>query len=1071
MDDLTVEDIQAILDGNEDNPFTQQYAFYPLTSPGMSLPGPNFCAHAAALSGETPMSVAGTGHDKHMTHANLCLTGLYLRCLYSSDFSIPVEYKGERHMVRVIPGHRWGGAPNGPLQLRDDEEICGVPRESQPPVVMIIGKHPGLDEIRSGRNLCGPSGDLLHQALLAAGMSAAEIANCYVCNLVRWQNLNPQGGSLPQAWIKDCRPLLDQEFRLVRPDYVLCLGAEATKAVCGRQNNVRNMIGRSVDISVPINEAGEPALLHHMTAMAVVHPAAVLRTTELHSQFAATLQDFVQLVHGSSPVDREAGITIQVMTKLRELRQYVDLVLSQPGLKKIAADCEWEGSHPGEPGAYLRTVQLSHNGQHAAVVKLRNQGGESAFAPDIAAAMAEIGRLLNHPEVQILGSFFASDIPWLLHAGVDVRHKFIMPAQVDAIEGGNYPGGFDIALGMHAYNETGDLKLEIMATRYCGAGRWDMPIMQWRKAYCSEHGIADKDLSGYGECPDDILLPYGGYDAAYTWQVGEVVKTLLANDRFGNASWTAFHRSMMAFPAFCEMGIVGVKVDPERIDGLTDLYLRVRESKLAALRQAIHWPEFNPRSAQQCVDLLFGEAYSTKRDAAGNRIRVRPAGATSLYLSPVKSTGQRGAPWARVVQAGEEHKYTPSTDKETLGILGLYNETALHLRDVRLIDQILKSVLRPPVYAEDGHPVLDAAGRRAYAGGMGSYICSDCRVRSAFLQTMETGRASSARPPLQNLSKRRERDYKRILGEDYQWKIRSFLTSNVDPDYGEPTVLVEADLKGAELFAIAVLARDENMIDHCNRANLPDDHPDKYDIHSNVCVRAFNLNCEPTQAALAEIGQEGLRVGAKNVIFGVNYGRTAEAIARQCQEEGVALAVDEAQTIIDGIFEIYPNIPHLQEQLRARVSNPGWIRTYFGRYRRFIPTTDRAAMGELERQALNFPIQSLVADAISTALYHLYTHPRRAELGYRIVLQIHDAVLLEVPVGSLNAVVDEILPDCMVNRVSFKSCDLNGVPYAGSPEYRFGIDVATCLRWGEKLTWNDCDMVGIDRKYGVDPAA
>jgi hypothetical protein len=319
-------------------------------------------------------------------------------------------------------------------------------------------------------------------------------------------------------------------------------------------------------------------------------------------------------------------------------------------------------------------------------------------------------------------------------------------------------------------------------------------------------------------------------------------------------------------------------------------------------------------------------------------------------------------------------------------------------------------------------------------------------------------------------SKRRERDYKRILGDEYRWKIRSFLTSNIDANYGEPTVLVEADYKGAELYAIAVLARDANMIAHCQRANLPDGDPNQYDIHSNIAVDVFNLRCEPTQAALEAIGQEGLRVGAKNVIFGVNYGRTAEAIARQCKEEGVAISVDQAQTIINGIFNRYPGIPALQERLRARVADPGWIRTYFGRYRRFIPTTDRAAMGELERQALNFPIQSLVADSISTALYYLYNHPCRAELGYKIVLQIHDAILLEVPVRSLDAVC-AVMAECMVDRVSFKACNLDGIAYPNSPDYQFGLEVEVAVRWGEKITWQLCDALHIDRKYGIDPAA
>lgn len=107
----------------------------------------------------------------------------------------------------------------------------------------------------------------------------------------------------------------------------------------------------------------------------------------------------------------------------------------------------------------------------------------------------------------------------------------------------------------------------------------------------------------------------------------------------------------------------------------------------------------------------------------------------------------------------------------------------------------------------------------------------------------------------------------------------------------------------------------------------------------------------------------------------------------------------------------------------------------------------------------------MVADAVSIALYHLYNHPRKAELGYRIVLQIHDAIVLEVPVRSLDIVYNEIMPECMADAVSFQACDLDGVPYSDSPIYRFGIDQDVATRWGVKLTEAECDAMGIDPRY------
>jgi len=262
------------------------------------------------------------------------------------------------------------------------------------------------------------------------------------------------------------------------------------------------------------------------------------------------------------------------------------------------------------------------------------------------------------------------------------------------------------------------------------------------------------------------------------------------------------------------------------------------------------------------------------------------------------------------------------------------------------------------------------------------------------------------------------------------------------------------------------MSRSKNMIDHCLRSNLPEDDPNHYDLHSHVAVETFGLNCPPTKKGLAEAGHKGKRVGAKNVIFGGNYGRSAEAIARQCQEEGVEMSVEEVQKVMDALYTRYSEIPVLQGTLRARVGGAGWLRSCMGRLRRFIPSTDKQVMGELERQALNFPFQSHVADAVSLALHYLMSHEERDALGYRIVLTIHDAIVLEVPVRSVDAVVDSVLPECMVDRVAFQACDCDGRPYQGSPFYNFGIDVDVMTHWGVTPGKKECDGIGIDSKYG-----
>ena len=1058
LENFTRSDLQAVIDGDENNAFARQYPMYPLLSPGMPLPGPNFIAHAEALTDAPALVVEGKGKDKRVAEASSMLHGLYFRALYTDLFVLPLSHKGKKYNAHIVPGHCNDNAM-GPKYIPDEDlDAVGGSR------VMLIGKMPTAEDVCAKRNFVGPAGVLLRETLENLGVDEDVLANWYMCNLVRWMQMDSSSSALPQAWIKDCLPLLHQELRLYKPDYILCFGAEATKAVCGPGNTLANMIGRDVTIEIPLHTFDEEPVYHKARVMAAVNPSAVVRTPDLRDRFESTCREFVTMSRGeSSVVDKNNEITLHYIYKERELAEIVDTVLAKPGLKKIAVDAEWHGKHPGEPGSYLRTIQFSHRGDYAAVVVLRSQGGAQAFMPNEAAAISQLKRLLDRDDVQIGGSFFSSDLPWLEHYGLTIAHRFTVPADINVVRGGNYPGGFDVALAHHAYDETGDFKLEVMGVRLRGAVRWDLDVQKWKREYLKEHKMKDEELEGYGECPDDVLLPYGGYDAAYTRQLMDEHCVLLNADRYGNDCWVPFHISMMAFPAFNEMGMTGIKVDRQRIDDLTDLFMEMRAQYLAQLRIDIKWPGFNPRSSQQCVEFLFGEQFSTKRDKeTGTRIRVRPKGALSLYLTPVKSTANKAWDW--VVAKKQEDVHSPSTDKEVCGILGGVHPMARRLRDIRLLDQVLKSTFRPPVL-EDNQIISDG-GHRRYVGGIAKYICFDDRVRSTFQQVKETGRASSARPPLQNISKKREDDYRRIFGDRYKWPIRSFIISNTDIEYGEPTVLVEADYTGAELMLMAVMAQDKVMLDHCLRSNLEESHPDYYDIHSNIAVLAFQLSCEPTKQGLASIGKKGLRVAAKGVVFGLGYGRGAAAIARQCQEEGLDVGASDAQTVIDTVLRMYPGIPVLQQSLKNRARNECWVRNCFGRLRRVATTDDTLAMGDVERQLLNYPMQSGVADAISTSLYHLYNDPRKFDLGYKIVLQIHDAVVLEVPTRSLDVVYNEVMPQAMVDKVSFQSCDLDGKPYPDSPHYHFGIDIDVYTRWGVSLTSDDCDQLGIDRRYG-----
>ena len=1047
--ELTRMDVEQILAGNTQAAVTRSFPLYPLDSPEMPQPGPDFLKHASDLCGGDATEMAWR------------LPWLYLRAIYEpGTFSMPVAVKGTRKTLSVIPGHLWGSPVYGP---QTPEEDPANPR----PRVMLVGKVPMREDLQERRNMTGQSGQYLWDTLHDCGVPEDDLSRWYVCNVVRWFDPVLLKGALPAAWIRDTLPLLHQELRLLKPDFILCLGAEAVKVLCGPKESLSSMAGRQVELRIPIHEQGEEPNYHVAQVMAAYQPSYVLQLTERQPQFRGAVQAFANEVRGTTVAPLVNDITLHYIRKERELREIVDAILRKPGIKPISVDAEWQGQKtPQDPGAFLRTIQFSPDGHYAGVVVLRGRQGETVFAPGIEAAVTQLKRLCIRPDVQVIGHYFAADIPWLEHEGIPMQAQYDVPGDFDAFNGGNYGGGFDTALGYHAYNETDDFELKQLAVRHCGAQRWDIEVERYKDEYCRVHKIAKSDLEGYGEFPDEVLLPYGGYDAIYQWRLRDkLVRSggFLDRDRFGLNSWRPFHNAMKAYPALVEMHKEGIYVDPAQIDTLTDVFQIAGDALLENLRRDINWPKFNPRSSYDCIEFLFGDAYAKRRDKqTGARVPNRPRDAITLNLMPIKSTGKKPTPWERVVEKGEQELNDPCTDKETCGILAMQNPLAGRLRDMRLTDHVLKSVFcRPEITVVDGKQI------RTYDGGIASAIAADGHVHSTFYPTVETGRLSSSRPPLQNLSGRREADYQRILGDLYREPIRSLITA--DPRLPEPHVLVEADFSGAELLLLAIMSRDKTMIDHCLRNILPEDDPNYYDIHSSVCVSAFRLNCPPTKDGLKSLGKKHLRVAAKATIFTRNYGGTAETIARRIQEEGTMVTVAEVDQMLAAIDAMYPESKQFQLECGERATTPGWLASCYGRYRRTYPTDIPGVLGNIKRELANFGMQAGVADAMNDGLYYLRTHPRRKELGYLIVLQLHDAVMLSVPTRSLDAVYDEIMPECLTERVSFRSCTLDGTPYDDSPVYHFGAERKVCLRWGIPLSWDDCDRLKIDHRYGSKP--
>ena len=1095
--------------------FAQRYqtacgdGMYPLDAPGMPLPGLDFLRYAQAQGDDSELykeTVKDEAKKSGKRTEERCRIGetlknLYYRALRTPGFTLPIMVRGGvTTPVTFIPGHIWSQGLS-PQDLAGD---AYVPVDGPHPAdVFVLGKMPWDHELAQLRNFVGPTGEILTDILHQFHVRGTPF--WYVTNLLKFK---PPDGSttIKAAWLKDCLPLLHQELRIVQPKYILCLGADASKALLGSKHGVSSMDGRVVEYRYPTGDS--LAYPRHQTAlvMTVVHPAQVAREESSRRQLERGIARFNLLQTGIRFDKEEKDIHHHYLSNLEDLEALLYEVEHDPEKQDdfIGVDAEWEGEHPVNKGAYLRTVQLAWRPKHAVAIRLRAPGGKVAiFDAEGKPAFKRTMQLLTvffkggtyngkqFRRKRAGGHFFVADLEWLVYNGLDLRDEFAVPLydldlsrrdipkrlrqqyeslgftdKVPAWVRTKFEGGADTGMMAHAIEETAQLKLETLATRYTTVPRYDLPLQEWKERYCREQNIEAKDLEGYGNCPDDVLMPYGAYDADACLRLFYEFSPMLDLDYEGNCCREPFWESMIALPAILEIHRNGISVDRERIETLTKNFLQARGKQEELLKGWSKWPDFNIRSVQHVKEFLFGAALNGKVTKDGKPIRIRPSDAMSLHVTPLTDTSKPPKLWLDLVAKHEEKQHSPSTNKQVLAILGQENEkvsTQINwIRDYRFLDQVLKNTLRPPRTDEKtGEWLSDSdTGELIYDAGLASVICSDGRVRTHIYPTAETGRWKSARPNLQNISSQRDADYVRLLGEEgYRHKLRSIFTA--DDGY----LLVECDYTGAELFGMAVMSGDPTMIEHAQRNQLPEEHPNFYDIHSNTACLAFQLRCEPTKSGLKSINKSHLRIIAKAVLFGICYGRGAKAIAFAAKEQGVHVSVQEAQQVIDTIFQLYPGLLTLFEACRERAVGARWLCHCFGRLRRFPLTQDQSLQSEFERQAMNFPIQGMIASAVDRAIAYLYDFRNRygdPDL-FKILLQIHDSLLLAVPYRHVEFVTQKALPWAMREMVPIYPTTLDGVPTGAGPYY-LGAEGKVMRRWGELLPFDEVKKLGITQK-------
>ncbi|MBR2948471.1 MAG: DNA polymerase I [Lachnospiraceae bacterium] len=250
--------------------------------------------------------------------------------------------------------------------------------------------------------------------------------------------------------------------------------------------------------------------------------------------------------------------------------------------------------------------------------------------------------------------------------------------------------------------------------------------------------------------------------------------------------------------------------------------------------------------------------------------------------------------------------------------------------------------------------------KSTYADGLADYIGQDERIHSSFNQTITaTGRISSTEPNLQNIPMRTE------LGR----LIRKVFIPK------DGYLFTDADYSQIELRVLAHISGDAELIE-AYRSDA--------DIHRITASKVFNTPFEEVT--------DLQRRNAKAVNFGIVYGISSFGLSQD-----LSISRKEAAAYIEQYFETYPDVKRFLDRQVEEAKEKGYVTTMFGR-RRPIPeltSTNFMQRSFGERVAMNSPIQGTAADIIKQAMVNVYSELKKRGLSSRLILQIHDELLIE----------------------------------------------------------------------------
>jgi DNA polymerase-1 len=252
------------------------------------------------------------------------------------------------------------------------------------------------------------------------------------------------------------------------------------------------------------------------------------------------------------------------------------------------------------------------------------------------------------------------------------------------------------------------------------------------------------------------------------------------------------------------------------------------------------------------------------------------------------------------------------------------------------------------------------------------------RLHTSYNQAVAvTGRLSSNNPNLQNIPIRTER------GREIR---KAFIARDSNH------CIISADYSQIELRIVAAISGDEAMIQAFK---------DKKDIHTATAAKVYGVE----ESAVTK----DMRRAAKAVNFGIIYGQSAFGLA-----ENIGVSRTEAKTIIDNYFKQYSSIKQYMDRSINFAKEHGYVETVMGRKRwlKDIYSANFTVRGYAERNAINMPIQGTAADMIKLAMITIHRELKKSGLATKMILQVHDELVFDVPKGEED-IVRPLIVSCM----------------------------------------------------------